>query len=758
MNEGVFLCILVNEMNPKTSLLFSLLLKTFNSTQIYRVGCMRRWALRYASIAAALLLLASIRKSPSFEIEFHSEVRLDQVQYSLQKPLPDNFKSRLVLISGLSGMSQVNSILSAVQVEIGDKLIIHDDIENLFEDRLIRELVKAVKSLDYDVASIKEQEFHLKTVRCFQKLISLCKQWTLVDGVHAIFVPNLVFFLPFVKHMFSTASIAVDVLVAFQDGISYSFDPDSELLTEILGPMLADENVIDNICLSRVRPYTNTYKVTNSSWNELNTILSREFPASVSTHTLEAPCSIDEIPKLRATLVWNAVHLQFVDPEFQRKMSINLMHTSDTVSIKNGSLHIEHDTKVSAPSIKNVILDRHLFTDLESIQSSLIVSNLGLVLPKCIMCISRTVPRIDSGFCTPKVNLNKFPVGLRRNIVVTAGYCLPSMLIIGTQKAGTDELAVWLKKNFYIGRLAGGVENHYFDCFGRSTGKTRESCHRLRDYRIHQDQAAVKKSLKDIKNVENHKYYFSWSDINKEHSNYVSSTWDHYLRLGKLSYGPYIRHNLVFEKTPSYLDMAHPPDMAQLLPSVKLVILLRDPAKRLVSSYFQLCHGSLSIFKDRCTFEDLETRIDSLSQWREQGSSLFEDMFFRAVEMGFYAKWLSKWRRTFPDQQLLVLFSEHFSSQPQTVLRELESFSGLNSSQHHNFHPIYQHGVYVLGGYSKVNNPTHKVDTPHSLLDKINSHYKYANQNFYNLLMNSEIEFGRNNSNLTLPSWASGTP
>jgi hypothetical protein len=93
----------------------------------------------------------------------------------------------------------------------------------------------------------------------------------------------------------------------------------------------------------------------------------------------------------------------------------------------------------------------------------------------------------------------------------TKARCMPTYLIIGAQKSGTDELSVFLNRNtLFQRRMDGGQEVHFFDCVGRGKGQHeafRTSCVRLRTSLINTD---------DPFSAPGASHAFSWDDISSE--------------------------------------------------------------------------------------------------------------------------------------------------------------------------------------------------------------------------------------------------
>lgn len=218
-----------------------------------------------------------------------------------------------------------------------------------------------------------------------------------------------------------------------------------------------------------------------------------------------------------------------------------------------------------------------------------------------------TKQRVDAGSCWQDVTkpLQDYQ---KDSLTFSVGHCLPTFIVVGVQKGGTDELAVWLNFNVYHRRLDGGVELHFFDCVGRyvlgftgrsgyltserptfrSNGGNRTMCSRYRDSSMTWDSKAADEKKKKDK--------FTWKAIKSESPFLDDTAWENYAKLGHLRHLDFHRRKtLTFEKSPSYFDLANPFDVSRLLPSVKLIMLLREPVSRLYSGYWHSCSGKLSV-------------------------------------------------------------------------------------------------------------------------------------------------------------------
>jgi hypothetical protein len=136
----------------------------------------------------------------------------------------------------------------------------------------------------------------------------------------------------------------------------------------------------------------------------------------------------------------------------------------------------------------------------------------------------------------------------------------------------------------------------------------------------------------------------------------------------------------VGEATPNYLFHPLAPGwVAESLPTVKVVALLRDPVERAHSAWKLM--GRLG-FED-LTFEDAldaeEERIapDLARLDRDPDYPPHALMRHSYVARGRYAEQLSRWAVAIPAEHTLVLASEDFYADPPAVLGEAARFLGL---------------------------------------------------------------------------------
>jgi hypothetical protein len=137
---------------------------------------------------------------------------------------------------------------------------------------------------------------------------------------------------------------------------------------------------------------------------------------------------------------------------------------------------------------------------------------------------------------------------------------------------------------------------------------------------------------------------------------------------------------LTGEATPYYLFHPHAAErMAGLLPHVKLIVILRNPVDRAYSQYYhEVKRGLESVSFDEALHRErkiLNIEQETLEADPAYHSALHQNHAYLA--RGRYVEQLQVWRRHFPREQLLVLQSEAFYSDPTAVVARVVSFLGL---------------------------------------------------------------------------------
>jgi hypothetical protein len=124
---------------------------------------------------------------------------------------------------------------------------------------------------------------------------------------------------------------------------------------------------------------------------------------------------------------------------------------------------------------------------------------------------------------------------------------------------------------------------------------------------------------------------------------------------------------VVGEGSPSYFhDPQVPARVAETLPDVRLVALLRDPVARALSAY----HFAVGLGREQ---RDLQTALEDELAGRDSGSFVP-----RYLETGRYAEHLERWHRLVPPERLHVELFEELRDSPGPVFSRICAFLGVD--------------------------------------------------------------------------------
>ena len=136
--------------------------------------------------------------------------------------------------------------------------------------------------------------------------------------------------------------------------------------------------------------------------------------------------------------------------------------------------------------------------------------------------------------------------------------------------------------------------------------------------------------------------------------------------------GEIAKGKITGEATPNYL--AHPlvaERMAESVPGVRLIALLRDPVERTVSSWrLTTMQGYEERPFEQAISDELSRDPDEPRDFDEPDVS----MRFAYLEKSRYAEHLERWFRFYPRERILVLRSESMFDDPQTTMKQVLDF------------------------------------------------------------------------------------
>lgn len=131
------------------------------------------------------------------------------------------------------------------------------------------------------------------------------------------------------------------------------------------------------------------------------------------------------------------------------------------------------------------------------------------------------------------------------------------------------------------------------------------------------------------------------------------------------------------EASPYYIfDSRAPQRIAELLPKVKLIALLRNPLNRAYSHHFTRYRNG----KEKLLFEQaIEKEIAAFTRHNGKGYHDFLQSYDSIPYLSrcLYADQLQPWMQQFPKEQLLILKSEDLYSQTRKIYKEVLDFLGL---------------------------------------------------------------------------------
>ena len=117
---------------------------------------------------------------------------------------------------------------------------------------------------------------------------------------------------------------------------------------------------------------------------------------------------------------------------------------------------------------------------------------------------------------------------------------------------------------------------------------------------------------------------------------------------------------IAIEKTPGYFHMPEAPKrMYEMLPSVKLILILRDPVDRLISDYNQFRWKHLSQGKAYPTLEEFVFTADNSV-----------DTEYPVLQRSIYHVYMSRWMMYFSLGQIHIVHGEKFMESPWSELNK----------------------------------------------------------------------------------------
>jgi hypothetical protein len=132
-----------------------------------------------------------------------------------------------------------------------------------------------------------------------------------------------------------------------------------------------------------------------------------------------------------------------------------------------------------------------------------------------------------------------------------------------------------------------------------------------------------------------------------------------------------------FEASPLYIfNPLVPKRIFDLIPDVKLIALLRNPTERAISHYFHVKEKGYEPLPVSEALRAEESRLADIIDREDYKSEAFRHYSYKS--RGLYKEQLDRFLAYFSQQQLLVVGSEDFFRQPDSTLRRVFEFVGID--------------------------------------------------------------------------------
>lgn len=140
---------------------------------------------------------------------------------------------------------------------------------------------------------------------------------------------------------------------------------------------------------------------------------------------------------------------------------------------------------------------------------------------------------------------------------------------------------------------------------------------------------------------------------------------------------------LYYEASPYYLfHPLAPQRIAEAIPDVKLIALLRNPVDRAYSSYQHQVRAGRETLSFEEAMEQEPSRLQGEAEkiTADPGYTSYNHRKFSYIERGKYIDQIKNWTRHFKKEQLLLLESESFWRDPDSTFREIFDFLGVEQA------------------------------------------------------------------------------
>lgn len=213
-------------------------------------------------------------------------------------------------------------------------------------------------------------------------------------------------------------------------------------------------------------------------------------------------------------------------------------------------------------------------------------------------------------------------------------------------------------------------------------------------------------------------HFFDWDE------NYAKG-FEWYRELMPYSYS----HQITVEKTPGYFTSALAPERIRAMnSSIKLLLILRDPAERVISDYTQVYFNRLENHKPVQAIENLLVRNGALN------------IRYKAIQRSLYDVHMRTWLLHFPLEQIHIVDGDALIRDPLPELQKVERFLNLPPRiASTNFYFNHTKGFYCIRSDGRERCLHESKGRPHpavngTVLQQLRSYLQEHNRTFFRLV------------------------
>ncbi len=195
-------------------------------------------------------------------------------------------------------------------------------------------------------------------------------------------------------------------------------------------------------------------------------------------------------------------------------------------------------------------------------------------------------------------------------------------------------------------------------------------------------------------------YKFKHDTIQESYRNQFVYNYEDYISLFSEAAG----YQAVGEASPIYLfDKNTPNSIYECLPSVKIIVILRNPAERAFSNFIQAVRANLETTDNFQEALELESKRTKENWWWS----------FQYKKAGFYYEQLKRYYSLFPENQIKVFLYEDWKNSPKKTYKEILKFLNISDSYEPNFNEKHKTSYLIqntkLDTFIKKNNLLNKT-------------------------------------------------